>query len=75
MGLKEKFYKVVGQYIEDKTQIKKRWEELTEQYTQAFRKYHNLNHLSELFGYFDTYNHKLKHPCGCFNLPVQASVL
>lgn len=62
MGLKERFYQVLGHWFDDDTQIKKHWEELLENYTQPFRKYHNLDHLWELFKYFDIYKDQLQYP-------------
>jgi predicted metal-dependent HD superfamily phosphohydrolase len=62
MSLKEKFYKVIGHYTSNSSEITERWNELTEKYTEPFRKYHNFNHLWELFRYFDTYENELEFP-------------
>ncbi|MFI1770648.1 HD domain-containing protein [Thalassobellus citreus] len=62
MGLKERFYQVLSCWIDNETFIGQQWEELSEKYTQSFRKYHNLNHLQELFKYFDAYKNELEHP-------------
>ncbi len=62
MSLKERFYQVLGHWFDDETFIWELWKELSENYAQSFRKYHNFNHLWELFNYFDTNQDELEHP-------------
>lgn len=62
MNLEERFYNVMNHWIKDDIQIDSYWKELTTKYTEPFRKYHNLNHLLELFKYFDTYKQELERP-------------
>ena len=38
------------------------WDELQTNYSQKHRKYHNLNHLNEMFSYFDVFVDELDHP-------------
>ena len=62
MSLEERFYKIASHWFKDQAQQKKYWSELSKKYNESFRKYHNFNHLEELFKYFDAYQQKLKYP-------------
>ena len=46
----------------DLTQVNPLWEELEKAYTGKGRYYHNLQHLSELFQWFDQYQAELENP-------------
>ena len=61
MSLKERFYNVLNYWFDDETFIGQQWQQLTKNYTQSFRKYHNFNHLRALFNYFDAYKSQLEH--------------
>lgn len=62
LSLRERF----GQHLADtdlsKEEIAKYWQQLTTNYGEANRYYHNLEHLSVLFTSFDEYHVKLKDP-------------
>lgn len=62
MELQQRFEKLVLRFTSDKELMLSMWNELREQYTQKFRVYHNLNHLEELFQYYDLYQKELEHP-------------
>lgn len=62
MTLKERFYHIATQWFKDKALLEQYWNELSENYSETFRKYHNSNHLLELFKYYDTYCEELKQP-------------
>lgn len=62
MNLQERFYQILANWIEDKSQAESQWEELRNKYSDSSRHYHNLNHLKELFANFDKYRENLEHP-------------
>ena len=62
MELKERFSDLMSHWTNDALQIELQWKELSAKYTESFRHYHNLAHISELLHYFDTYNSCLSHP-------------
>lgn len=61
MNLHEMFVKIISQYISDESDIAVLWNELESAYQQAFRKYHNLNHLEELFTHYNTHKNSIVH--------------
>lgn len=62
MDLKQRFFEVLGNWFKDDVKIESYWNELNINYKQKFRHYHNMNHLSEMFGYYDRYEHHLNNP-------------
>lgn len=62
MDLKIRFEKTMNTYTSDRLLVKKLWEELNQKYTESFRVYHNLEHLTEIFNYFDSYHSKIENP-------------
>ena len=62
MDLKQRFYNLLSNYIQDKDLTSSLWNEIYTHYSEKHRAYHNLNHLKEIFSYFDVYKDKLIHP-------------
>lgn len=62
MLLQNRFKTLLSQWNLNETQIDSFWNSIQKNYNESFRQYHNLNHISELFEYFDSYKHYLKHP-------------
>lgn len=62
MTLENRFTNLVSQYTVDSALVSQLWEQLYIRYTEKHRTYHNLQHLKELFTYYDTYNDRLEHP-------------
>ncbi len=62
MNLQERFYEVLANWNEDRSQGESQWNELRNKYCDSSRHYHDLNHLRELFKYFDRYKENLNHP-------------
>jgi len=61
MGLKKRFYDTINSFC-DSGHSAEMWYELHKSYSQKHRKYHNINHLNEMFHYFDKYRDELNHP-------------
>lgn len=62
LTLENRFKNLVSLYTTDSEFISRLWEQLYSRYTEKHRTYHNLQHLKELFGYYDTYKDKLLQP-------------
>lgn len=62
MDLQEMFISLFFKYVSKESDLTRLWNELEEAYQEDFRKYHNLNHLEELFRYYEIYKSALKHP-------------
>lgn len=62
MTLEERFHKLLFQYSEKKELIDSLWNTINKKYSENHRAYHNLNHLEELFSYYDQYHNKLENP-------------
>lgn len=62
MELRDRFYKTLKLLEVNWGHHEQLWLELDEKYCQSGRKYHNLNHLSELFTFFDIYTNQLRNP-------------
>lgn len=62
MNLKQRFSKLLLNYTEDTNQIASLWNDISNKYTEKHRAYHNLNHLTEMFSYFDIFKHKIENP-------------
>ena len=62
MNLKNRFIKLLAIYTSDEVLIASLWNTVVVHYSQKHRAYHNLNHLTELFNYFDTYNTPIEKP-------------
>ncbi len=62
MNLQERFYKTLSYWVKDDIQIELQWKEVKNKYSSSSRHYHNLNHLSEMFTYYDMYKDKLEYP-------------
>ena len=60
MNLYERFTTLLRNYTKDFNVIDKLWRDLYEKYSQKHRAYHNLNHLEEIFGYYDSYKDKIE---------------
>lgn len=56
MDLKERYIKIFSKYVANESESTFLWKELEDAYNQSYRKYHNLNHLNELFGYYDKFS-------------------
>ncbi|NER17354.1 HD domain-containing protein [Spongiivirga citrea] len=61
MDLKDRYYSLLFNSNVPDDLITKLWNELKLAYTEAFRKYHNLDHLSELFSYYEIYKNEIEH--------------
>ena len=61
MSLEERFFNLLFKYTQNKTLIASLWEAINVQYSEKHRAYHNLQHLKELFTYFDTYKNSLNN--------------
>jgi len=62
MGLQKRFSALLLNYTEDQNLITSLWKEVYIRYTEKHRAYHNLQHLKELFSYFDLYKDELESP-------------
>lgn len=60
MDLKDRFYLLYHSYIPDE-KINHLWGDLYDSYTETNRKYHNLEHLKELFNYYDAYENLIQN--------------
>jgi len=60
MDLKERFYIHLSKYTNTE-KISLLWGHLFKSYTESHREYHNLNHLEELFNYFDHYQDSIQN--------------
>lgn len=60
MNLKERFYTLLNKYtsVEETSNL---WNQVSQAYTQNHRKYHNLNHLEELFTYYDLHQSAIQN--------------
>lgn len=55
LNLEKRFNKLLLNYTTDDSLIHNLWTSLFNKYSEKHRSYHNLNHLNELFNYFDTF--------------------
>jgi len=62
MKLKERFSELVSHYSKDETLINSLWNTIDMKYNEKHRAYHNLNHLKEIFSYYDSYIDKIESP-------------
>ena len=62
MELQQRFSTLLSNYTEDKNLIASLWNDVYTNYTEKHRAYHNLQHLTEIFSYFDLYKHELNQP-------------
>lgn len=62
MDLEKRFKQLAQQYSEDSKSIETLWKTLNMHYSEPHRANHNLTHLRELFGYYDTYKNELGQP-------------
>ncbi|CAM1339977.1 conserved hypothetical protein [Tenacibaculum amylolyticum] len=62
LTLENRFKNLIRLYTTDSDVISRLWEQLYVRYTEKHRTYHNLQHLKELFGYYDTYIGELSQP-------------
>ena len=60
MDLKERFYIHLSKYTNTE-KVSLLWRHLVKSYTESHREYHNLNHLEELFNYFDHYQDSIQN--------------
>lgn len=61
MDLKVRYTQILSKYATEESDVLALWKELEGAYQQAFRKYHNLNHLTELFGYYDKFKEHIEN--------------
>ncbi|MEK6155442.1 hypothetical protein WIW50_19450 [Flavobacteriaceae bacterium 3-367] len=61
MDLQERYIRILSKYLPEETEVIKLWKALKGVYRQTFRKYHNLNHLVELFSYYDIHKDVIEH--------------
>jgi len=61
MDIQERYIKILSKYVSKESDVTVLWHELENAYRQAFRKYHNLNHLAELLGYFDKFKDSIEN--------------
>ncbi len=62
MDLKQRFEALWAYWEADKSKVETLWTELTDKYNEPHRYYHNLEHLRELFSYYNDYYGKLANP-------------
>jgi predicted metal-dependent HD superfamily phosphohydrolase len=62
MNLKTRFEELLSYHSSDTLLVRKLWNELNSKYLESFRAYHNLNHLEEIFNYFDQYQALIEKP-------------
>ncbi len=68
MDLKNRFYTLLEKYTSSK-EVNILWNQLHNAYTKKNRQYHNLNHLEELFDYFDKYQKEIQNnDAVCFSI-------
>lgn len=60
MDLKNRFHTLLEKYTSAK-EVTILWNQLHNAYTEKHREYHNLNHLEELFNYFDKYQNEIQN--------------
>lgn len=60
MDLKERFYTLLNKYTSEE-ETSNLWNQVYLAYTQSHRKYHNLNHLKELFTYYDLHQSAIQN--------------
>ena len=69
MTLQEIFGILLKKYIINDELIDTLWLEIKEKYSEKHRAYHNLNHLEEIFRYYDSCKDKLEQPdLICFSI-------
>ncbi len=62
MDLKQRFYNLVSKYTEDVNLMESLWNDTHKHYSEKYRTYHNLTHITELFNYFDLYKQHIENP-------------
>ncbi len=60
MDLKKRFYTLLNKYTSEE-ETSNLWNQVNLAYTQSHRKYHNLNHLEELFSYYDLHQSAIQN--------------
>ena len=60
MDLEARFTSALSNYTSS-SQLGSLWNQLAKAYGTPFRKYHNLNHLEEIFSYYDHYHHLIQN--------------
>ncbi|TCI91100.1 HD domain-containing protein [Tenacibaculum sp. M341] len=60
--LEKRFENLLIKYTDDTDFIKKFWKNIHNKYSESHRAYHNLNHLEELFRYYDQFESQLETP-------------
>jgi len=69
MVLQHRFAMLLKKYTTNVALIEELWLEIKKKYTEKHRAYHNLNHLEEIFSYYDVYKDKLEQPdIICFSI-------
>ena len=61
MNLQERYFQIFSKYISNESDVAALWYELEDAYQQKFRKYHNLDHLTELLEYFNRFKDDIKN--------------
>jgi len=62
MLLQNRFITLLKNYTSEVVLIDNLWNEILKKYSEKHRAYHNLNHLEEIFVYFDIYKDKINKP-------------
>lgn len=62
MTLENRFIALLNTYTANKVLVASLWNNIELHYSEKHRAYHNLNHLTEIFTYFDTYKNQLETP-------------
>ncbi|MDY0779498.1 hypothetical protein [Tenacibaculum sp. IB213877] len=62
MKLKQRFFNLVSAYTKDQDLIDSLWKDISKHYSEKHRAYHNIQHITELFKYYDIYKEHIKKP-------------